>query len=181
MTAAVCILAAALASAPAATNAAPASGEVRAAGWSGQLLAKAGDGGGIRITSRTGDFDRKDGVAMFEGDVLVRYAGGVTLRSDRMFMFLGGANELNRVVAIGNVAVSNETRQGFCAYATFRRAKGEVEMFGDGKGVPARLVDSGENAGEIEGTRIKFWLDSEQVEVQDSRIGVRNSEGVKAL
>ena len=44
-------------------------------------------------------------------------------------------------------------------------------MFGaDGK--PAHLVEQGEDASELEGSRIKFWLDSEQVEVENSKIRV---------
>jgi len=134
-----------------------------------------------RITSRTSDFDRDEGVIMFEGDVFVRYSDDSTMAADRLFMFLSGSNELARVVALGNVVISNETRLGTCALATYRRKKGEIEMFGDGKGTLAHLADHGQDASEIEGARIKFWLDAEQVEVENSQIGVRGSEGVKAL
>jgi len=134
-----------------------------------------------RITSRTSDFDRKEGVVMFEGEVLVRYSDDSTMSSDKLFMFLSGSNELARVVALGNVVISNETRTGTCALATYRRKKGEIEMFWDGKGTLAHLVERGQDASELEGTRIKFWLDAEQVEVENSQIGIRNNEGVKAL
>jgi len=134
-----------------------------------------------RITSRTSDFDRKEGVVMFEGDVFVRYSDDSTMSADRLFMFLSNSNELGRVVAIGNVVISNETRRGTCSLATYRRKKGEIEMFGNGKKTLARLVECGRDANELEGDRIKFWLDAEQVEVDNSRIGVRNNEGAKAL
>jgi len=134
-----------------------------------------------RITSRTSDFDRNEGVIMFEGDVFVRYSNDSTMAADRLFMFLSGSNDLARVVALGHVVISNETRLGTCALATYRRKKGEIEMFGDGKGTLARLVESGQDASELEGSRIKFWLDAEQVEVDRSQIGVRSGGGVEGL
>jgi len=134
-----------------------------------------------RITSRTSDFDRKEGVVMFEGDVFVRYSDDSTMAADRLFMFLSGSNELARVVALGNVVISNETRRGTCDMATYRRKKGEIEMFGDGKGTLARLEERGQDNSELRGTRIKFWLDAEQVEVDNSQIGVRNDGGMKTL
>jgi len=134
-----------------------------------------------RITSRTSDFDRKEGVVMFEGDVFVRYSDDSTMSADRLFMFLSGSNELARVVALGNVVISNETRLGMCALATYRRKKGEIEMFWDGKETLARLIERGQDASELEGVRIKFWLDAEQVEVDNSQIGVRNDGGTRTL
>ena len=125
-----------------------------------------------RIRSRTADFDRKAGVVMFEGDVDVRYSDDYSMNADQLFMFLAGSNELSRVVAVGNVVISNDTRVGTCAMATFRRRKSEIEMFWDGKSVPAKLVERGEDASELEGARIKFWLDSEQVKVENSKIRV---------
>jgi len=130
-----------------------------------------------RITSRTSDFDRKDGVVMFEGGVVVRYSDAYTMSSDRLYLFLAGSNELHRVVAVGNVAITNASRVGNCAMATFRRKRSEIEMFGDEANPTARLVDSGKDAGALEGARIKFWLDTEQVEVERSRISVRTGTG----
>ena len=97
--------------------------------------------------------------------------------ADRLYMFLAGTNELSRVVALGNVSITNDTRTGTCAMATFRRKKSEIEMFGDGTNVVARLVERGEDAAALEGTRIRFWLDSEQIEVEDSRISTEQKGG----
>ena len=65
--------------------------------------------------------------------------------------------------------------------ATYRRKKGEVEMFGSGTNVFARLNESGENAAQLEGTRIRFWLDTEQVEVDNPRISSESQGGMKFL
>ena len=129
------------------------------------------------ITSRTSDFDRKEGVVMFEGDVVVRYAADYIMCADSLYMFLSKSNELSRVVAVGNVSITNDTRTGTCAMATYRRQKSEVEMFWDGSNRVARLVESGDGGSELAGTRIKFWLDSEQVEVDNSHIAIERSEG----
>lgn len=134
-----------------------------------------------RITSRMSDFDRKAGVVMFEGDVVVRYSNDCTMCSDRLWMFLAGSNELSRVVALGNVSITNATRVGTCSMATYRRKKNEIEMFGDGKGQLASLRDSGDEAGALAGTRIRFWLDTEQVEVENSLIESEQKEGMKFL
>ena len=130
-----------------------------------------------RITSRSADLDRKEGVVMFEGDVVVRYSNDCTMCADRLYMFLAGSNELSRVVALGSVSITNDTRTGTCAMATFRRKRSEIEMFGDGTNVVARLVERGEDATALEGTRIRFWLDTEQVEVEDSRISTEQKGG----
>ena len=133
-----------------------------------------------RITSRTSDFDRSEGVIMFEGDVCVRYSETYTMCADRLYMFLSGTNELKRVVAIGSVSITNESRVGTCAMATYRHQRGEIEMFGDGKGVLARLNERAGGVSSLEGTRIKFWLGSEQTEVENSRI-VSEGKGARKL
>lgn len=127
----------------------------------------------VQITSRTSDFDRAEGVAMFEGDVVVRYDDDYVMSSDKLYIFLSGSNELSRIVAAGHVSITNETRVGTCSMATFRRRKAEIEMFWNGKD-KARLADSGESSSVLEGSRIKFWLDSEQVEVDDSQIAIKS-------
>ena len=134
-----------------------------------------------RITSRSADLDRKEGVVMFEGDVVVRYSNDCMMCADRLYMFLSGSNELSRVVALGNVSITNDTRTGTCVMATFRRKKSEIEMFGDGKDALARLVERGDDAGALEGTRIRFWLDTEQVEVENSRISAEQKGGMSFL
>ena len=134
-----------------------------------------------RITSRKSDFDREANVVMFEGDVVARYSSDYTMCADRLYMFLSGTNELSRIVALGNVSITNATRSGDCAMATYRRKKGVVEMFWDGTNVLARLNEAGENAAQLEGTRIRFWLDTEQVEVEAPRITAESKGGMNFL
>lgn len=134
-----------------------------------------------RITSRTSDFDMKAGVVMFEGDVCVRYSEDFVMCADRLYIFLAGTNELSRVVAVGAVSITNENRVGTCAMATYRRQRGEIEMFGEGKKSLASLSDGKGGARSLEGLRIRFWLGSEQAEVEKPRITADGNGGAKLL
>lgn len=135
-----------------------------------------------RVTSRTSDFDGKAGVILFEGDVVVRYSRDFTMCADRLYMFLTGTNELNRVVAVGNVSITNESRVGTCALATYRRKRGEIEMFCGGADDLAVLSDGERGSrSSLSGTDIRFWLDSERVEVKNSRITSEGKGGGRKL
>ena len=134
-----------------------------------------------RIRSDSADYDRNAGVAVFEGHVRIEHAGEYTMNADRLYALISASNELGRVVAMGNVTITNNARVGTCEIATYRRAKREIEMQGDGRGSRARLVDGGEHPGELDGSRIRFWLDAEQVEVEDVRITTGGKGGLELL
>lgn len=133
--------------------------------------------GTLKVRSRSSDIDRKAGVAMLEGGVRVEHSDGYALDADSAYLFIGAENELNRIVASGNVAVSNGARRATCPLAVYRRAKKEIEMFGDGKGAYARLEENEGGGRELEGRCIRFWLDTEQVEVDEPRITVGTTGG----
>lgn len=129
------------------------------------------ESGVLRVKSRACDFDREAGLALFEGNVVVTYTDAYTMCADRLYLFISGTNELNRVVAVGAVSVTNEQRVGTCSLAVYRHRKNEIEMFGDGKEVVARLQDFGrDERAAVTGGRIRFWLDDEQVEVDRSTV-----------
>lgn len=117
----------------------------------------------ITVTSERCDFDRTDGVVLFEGNAALEYSSGYTLAADRLFVYFVGSNEFDRVVCEGNVAFTNESRVGMCDRAVFHRAQGEITMFGGPDGSLARIAEQG--ADEIAGRRIRFWVDTEQAEV----------------
>ena len=128
-----------------------------------------------KISSVRADFDRNEGVALFEGGVTVDYGDAYNMCADKVYVFFTGSNEFDRVVATGGVAVTNETRTGSCECAVFRRWEGEIEMYGGEGGVMARLKNS--ETDEVSGRRIKFWLDAEQVEVSDSEMKIGRDKG----
>ena len=135
---------------------------------------------GARITSVRSDFDREEGVVMFDGNVCVEYAADYVMHADRLFVFMGGSNELSRIVALGGVVITNDTRTGSCAMAKFWKRTSEIEMYGDGKDVAARFSDA--NGGnDLQGSMIRFWLDSEQVDVENPQIHVDGKSGGKIL
>lgn len=126
----------------------------------------------VKITSVRTDYDRREGVVMFDRDVFVDDPE-YKLHADRVYVFLDGTNELKRIVAIGNVAVTNGLRSGTCAKATYSRANSRLVMYGDNRtGTPARLEDNGKKRSELVGRKITFWTDTEQVEVEGSQITV---------
>lgn len=139
----------------------------------------------VKITSERTDYDRREGVIMFDKDVFVDDAE-YKMHSDQLYVFLDGTNELKRIVAIGNVSITNETRVGSCAKAAYTKSVGKVVMYGDSNGARARLADYGKRKSEVEGRKITFWIDSEQVEVEGSTVtldagGYGGKEGAKKL
>ena len=133
----------------------------------------------LRITSVSGDFDRQSGVAMFENDVLVDYSEGYKLRSDKLYVFMKGSNTLSRIVALGNVALTNETRVGVCGAAIFWHTTKKIEMYS--KGELTATLDDLESGDSVAGDKITFWLDTEQVFVEKSKIKFEQKGDVKIL
>ena len=126
---------------------------------------------GVEVVSTRADYDRGEGVLLFDGAVRAT-DGEYAFGADRVFVFLDGTNELRRVVADGNVTVENGPRSGSCPRATYVRPLGQVVMYGDGPDRPARLKEEAERRNELEGRKITFWLDSEQVEVEGATFTV---------
>ena len=120
------------------------------------------------IAARRTDFDRKDGVVLFDGAVRVADSE-YSLGADMLYAFLDGTNSLKRIVADGSVVVTNGTRSGSCPRAAYVKSLGRVTMYGE-PGKPAKLADDGRRHSDVEGRKISFWLDSEQVEVEGSTL-----------
>lgn len=117
------------------------------------------------ITADRTDYDRKEGVVLFDRNVYVddeQYQ----MHTDRLFLFLDGTNDLKRLVAIGNVAITNENRRAYCARATFNKKLGRIVMYSSDE-ITASLSEEGKKGSEVKGEKITFWIDSEQVEVEN--------------
>lgn len=156
----------------------------------------------VRITSDRTDFDRKEGVIMFDRNVFVDDAE-YQMHADQLYVFLDtnrldrvgrtGTTErqssdvLRRIVAIGNVSITNEARVGSCAKAVYTKATSKIVMYGDvEKNLLATLTDNGKRKSQVEGRRITFWIDTEQVEVEGSTVtldagGIGGKDGAKKL
>ena len=93
------------------------------------------------------------------------------MHADRLFVFLDGTNDLKRIVAIGNVSITNEARTASCAKAVFTKAASKIVMYGD-EASNAKLADPSQRGGVVEGKKITFWLDAEQVSVEGSSVNL---------
>ena len=135
------------------------------------LLAAAStmSGGLVRISSDRTYYDRKEGFACFTGKVSVEDPE-YQLHADRAFVYMGGTNDLKRIVALGNVAITNGTKRAYGAKATYQRENGVVILrAGEGGLAEVREVDSdGDRV--VRGKTIKFWTGSRQVEVLEAEI-----------
>ena len=133
-----------------------------------------------RITSATTYYDRKEGVIFFDRNVYVddeQYQ----LHADRAYVFTEGTNDLRRIVAMGHVAMTNEARRAYGTKASYYRKEGMVVLYGDAKR-PAEVRDESKVEDQVvKGSKIKFWIDSEQVEVLDADISAPVSGGVGGL
>ena len=126
----------------------------------------------VKVTSDRATYLRKDGVIAFEGNVCVDDIE-FKMHAREVNLFLEGTNDLKRVVAIGDVVVTNGVRNGSCAKATYNKALSKVVLYGDPKtGVMAVLRDEGKRRSKVEGRKITFWVDTEQVEVDGSTVTV---------
>jgi len=125
--------------------------------------------GSARITSASTYYDRKEGFAYFSGKVFVddeKYQ----LHADRAYVFMDGTNELKRIVALGHVAMTNETKRAYGAKVSYYREPGMV-VLSSGDGIAAEVRDeTPKGVNVVRGKKIKFWTGSEQVEVQEAEI-----------
>jgi hypothetical protein len=136
---------------------------------------------GRELRSVRADYDNLNGVAMFDGGVELRGTEGkneYVLTAMRAFAFLSGTNDLKRVVALNGVRVKSGVREGSCDRAVYTKDDSKIVMYGDEKGTPAMLADNSKRRSKIEGARITFWLDNEQVEVVDSAVTI-DANGIK--
>lgn len=135
------------------------------------------------ITADRTDYDRKEGVVLFDRNVHVDDTQ-YQMHADRLFLFLEGTNELKRLVAIGRVAITNEDKRAYCARATFSKKLGRVVMYSSDD-ITAELREEGKKGSTVKGEKITFWLDSEQVEVENPVItmpgGIGGQGSVKKL
>lgn len=135
------------------------------------------------ITADRTDYDRKEGVVLFDRNVHVDDTQ-YQMHADRLFLFLDGTNDLKRLVAIGRVAITNDDKRAYCARATFNKKLGRVVMYSSDE-ITAELSEEGKKGSNVKGEKITFWLDSEQVEVENPVItmpgGIGGQGSVKKL
>ena len=116
------------------------------------------------ITAARIEFDNKEGVILFDENVLVDDAQ-FQMRADRLLVFMAGTNDVQQLMAVGRVNITNENRSASCDKAVYTKKDGQIVMSGN-----ARLTQQGGQAGEVTGNRITIWLDDERIEVLPGRV-----------
>lgn len=124
-------------------------------------------GGTTRITSDKLEFDYKDFVALFEGNVKVADPQ-FELTANKMLIFFENTNDVRRVDAVGDVKVVSLDRTATCGKATYKRADGTIEMF------EQPVVRKGVNT--IRGQKITIWIMDNRVEV-DGAVQLEGTAG----
>ena len=117
---------------------------------------------------------RKEGIVFFDKDVYVddeQYQ----LHADQAYVFLNGTNDLRRIVAIGHVAMTNDTKRAYGSKVSYYKEGGMVVLYGDEECLAEVRDESKEQDQVVKGRKIKFWIDSEQVEVMEADISAPTS------
>jgi len=122
-----------------------------------------------KVTAASTYYDHKEGIVIFTGNVHVDDAQ-YQMHADKAYLFLSETNDLKRIVAMGRVALTNDTKRAYGAKASYYRDTGLVVLY-SGNGAPAEVREvksGGDNV--VKGRKIKFWVDREQVEVIEAEI-----------
>ena len=154
-----------------------------AAGASGGGSAAATVGGTAKISSSSVYYDRNEGFAYFSGRVHVEDSK-YQLHADRAYVFMNGTNELKRIVALGNVAMTNESKRAYGEKVSYYRDRGMVVLSAGEKGAAEVREETESGPRVVRGKKIKFWIESKQVEVVQAEIEAQAPEtmnGVKKV
>jgi lipopolysaccharide transport protein LptA len=131
-----------------------------------------------KIFAKRTFYDRREGIAFFNGEVFVDDVE-YKLHADNVYVFMDGTNELKRIVAIGNVAMTNGLKRAYASKASYYKKSGMV-VLNAGENMLAEVYDDSKGVSQsVKGTKIRFWTASDQVEVLDANITAPTSGGVK--
>ena len=125
----------------------------------------------IVITSATLTADNKNNTAIFEGDVKAE-TGDLVMYSDKMTVYYDNSeNKVKKIHAAGNVKVHNNDRALFSEEAVYMYSDEKIIFSGNPKAV------EGENV--ITGTQIIFFLKDDRAVVEQSRVILQHTQGLK--
>lgn len=137
-------------------------------------------GGMAHITSASTFYDRKEGYAYFRGNVHVDDKE-YQLHADKAFVFFDGTNALKRIVAMGHVAMTNDTKRAYGDKASYYRGPGMV-VLSSGNGIDAEVCDeTPKGVNRVTGEKIRFWTNSQQVEVLKATISAPAAGALEGL
>ena len=117
-----------------------------------------GERGPVHINSQQLEADYQAQVITFIGDVVARQKE-FTLYADRLLLFIGGEKEeIEKIVARGNVRMVQENREATCHEATYYHREGTVILRGE------PVMREGDNW--VSGKRIIYYIDEQKSVVE---------------
>ena len=123
--------------------------------------------GEAEVSARRLKVDHKNRRAEFKGEVRAVY-GGLTLRCDRLTILYGEGGGIEALSAAGNVVVKRGDARATARAATLRAKAGVLVLEGD----PVLVKGSHR----LEGKRIRVFLESGELEVEEARGAFRFGE-----
>jgi len=106
------------------------------------------------ITSDSLVFDYGRSTCIFDGSVVVDDPR-VKMECDKLYVFFDATNNVDSIVATGNVKVWQDDRRGVCEKAVYTETTGTIVMTGKPR------LQSGNNL--VRGDKIKIFVNSEKV------------------
>jgi lipopolysaccharide export system protein LptA len=113
-----------------------------------------GERGPVHITSQQLEADYQAQIITFINDVVAKQKE-FTLYADRLLLFIGGEmEEIEKIVARGNVRMVQENREATCHEATYYHRDGTLVLRGE------PVVREGDNW--VSGKRIIYYIDEKK-------------------
>lgn len=113
------------------------------------------------ITAHRLDFDNRQRIAVFEGNVVVE-DDTLHLQSDKLTVTFDENEQPMRLEAVGNVVIRQENRVARSESAVYDLAAGSMVLRG------SAAVHRGHDL--LEGDIITFWRDQDRIEVRPGRL-----------
>lgn len=111
----------------------------------------------VKITSDQMEADKKKGTVVFKGNVVVRQEEGIIM-SELLTVYYNEQNEMEKIIAEGDVRINQNDRVGTCQLATYRLEDKSIVMENE-----PRIWRGGDV---VEGETITVFMDSDRMIVE---------------
>ncbi len=118
----------------------------------------------VNISSDSFEADRKTGVYLFKGNVVVKQKGGVIM-SEFLTVYYDDEKKMDKIVATGDVKINQADRVGTCRKATFFPEEEKIVMEED-----PRLWREGDI---VEGDMITIFMNDDKINVVNARVVIQ--------
>jgi len=122
----------------------------------------------VKITSGHMEADKKKGTVIFRGNVVVRQDEGIIM-SELLTVYYNEQNEMEKIIAEGDVRINQKDRVGTCQLATYRLEDKSIVMEKE-----PRIWRGGDV---VEGETITVFMDSDRMIVEGGARAVIHKNG----